>query len=60
MIYTFLENGIEFFNEINKMDINEIKTKDFDRLPKVGWAKGTPYWFPLLKGPPKNCSIYSS
>ena len=42
MIYTFLENGIEFFNEINKMDINEIKTKDFDRLPKVGWAKGTP------------------
>ena len=43
------------------MDSNMIKTKVFSTtLPKVRWAKETPYWSPTLKGPKHVHPIYPS
>lgn len=39
-------------NGVNKMDINRIKTEDFDTiLLSVGWARVTSYWSPMLESP---------
>ena len=48
------QKGEEIFRLLlrNGVNNNRIKTEGFDIiLPRVGWARATSYWSPMLEGP---------